>query len=164
MNICGILPNLILIWPQKGAKNTNIKLRVVEQRAAEYRMSKEGILSILSKKIERSDSILRHSSFVTRPSSLVLRHSSFVIRFFRVSFSISLAAFQASCWAETRIPDPKSNRRPWQTGFELSINRYLKSSHFRNVAQYLPSIKAEFTRPHISLTFANLCNCLQEIR
>jgi hypothetical protein len=33
-------------------------------------MSKDGILSILSKKIERSDSTLRHSS-------LVIRHSIF---------------------------------------------------------------------------------------
>jgi hypothetical protein len=31
-------------------------------------MSKEGILSVLSKKIERSDSTLRHSSFVIRYS------------------------------------------------------------------------------------------------
>jgi hypothetical protein len=31
-------------------------------------MSKEGILSILSKKIERSDSTLRHSSLVIRHS------------------------------------------------------------------------------------------------
>jgi hypothetical protein len=47
--------------------------------AIEYRMSKEGILSILSKKIERSDSTLRHPSLV--------------IRFFRVSFSIRPAFF-----------------------------------------------------------------------
>jgi hypothetical protein len=40
-----------------------MRLRVVEKRTAEYRMSKEGILSILSKKTERSDSTLRQSSF-----------------------------------------------------------------------------------------------------
>jgi hypothetical protein len=50
-------------------------------------MSKEGILSILSKKTERSDSTLRHSSLV--------------IRFFRVSFSIKLATLLASGWADT---------------------------------------------------------------
>jgi len=38
-------------------------------------MSKKGVLSILSKKIERSDSTLRHSS-------LVIRHSIFQSFFF----------------------------------------------------------------------------------
>jgi hypothetical protein len=56
-------------------------------------VSKEGILSILSKKIERSDSTLRHSSFV-------IRQSLFDIRFFRVSFSIWPAVFLAGGWAE----------------------------------------------------------------
>jgi hypothetical protein len=50
-------------------------------------MSKEGILSVLSKKIERSDSTLRHSSFD--------------IRFIRVSFPIRPAVFLAGGWAET---------------------------------------------------------------
>jgi hypothetical protein len=50
-------------------------------------MSKEGILSILSKKIERSDSTLRQSSIV--------------IRLFRVSFSIRPAVFLAGGWADT---------------------------------------------------------------
>jgi hypothetical protein len=40
----------------------------IKQRTAEYRISKEGIWSILSKKIERSDSTLRHSSIVIRYS------------------------------------------------------------------------------------------------
>jgi hypothetical protein len=63
-----------------------MRLRVIDQRTAEYRMSKEGILSILSKKTERSDSTLRQSSIV--------------IRFFRVSFSIRPAVFLAGGWAE----------------------------------------------------------------
>jgi hypothetical protein len=50
-------------------------------------MSKEGILSILSKKIERSDSTLRQSSIV--------------IRFFGVSSSIRLATLQAGGWVDT---------------------------------------------------------------
>jgi hypothetical protein len=64
-----------------------MKLRVVEQRTAEYRMSKEGILSILSNKIERSDSTLRHSSFD--------------ILFSRVSFSIRPPFFLAGGGADT---------------------------------------------------------------
>jgi hypothetical protein len=60
------------LWQSAGTANRRIS-------NIEYRMSKEGILSILSKKMERSDSILRHSSFV--------------IRFFRVSFSIRPAIF-----------------------------------------------------------------------
>jgi hypothetical protein len=52
-------------------------------------MSKEGILSILTKKIERSDSTLPHSSFV--------------IRLFRVSFMIRLVAFQASGDADMKL-------------------------------------------------------------
>jgi hypothetical protein len=49
-------------------------------------MLKDGILSILSKEIERSDSTLRQSSFVNR--------------FFRVSFSIRSAVFLAGGGAE----------------------------------------------------------------
>jgi len=52
-----------------------MKQRTAEYRISNRRMSKDGILSILSKKIERSDSTLRQSS-------IVIRHSIFQSFFF----------------------------------------------------------------------------------
>jgi hypothetical protein len=66
-------------------------------------MSKEGILSILSKKIERSLRLVEAAAPTPRRAipPFVTRHSSLVIRFFKVSFSIKLAALAANGWADT---------------------------------------------------------------
>jgi hypothetical protein len=64
------------------------KKRTAEPQNIEYRMSKCGIAS------------LSHFYKIDRIHYFDIRHSLFDIRFFRVSFSIRLAAFQASGGAE----------------------------------------------------------------
>jgi hypothetical protein len=66
-----------------------VKKRTAEPQNIEYRMSKGRIAS------------LNHFYKIGRIHYFDIRDSLFDIRFFRVSFSIKLAAFQASGWADT---------------------------------------------------------------
>jgi hypothetical protein len=79
-----------------------VKKRTAEPKNIECRMSKDGIASLSHFfKIDRSTQKLTTG----RIHSFDIRHSSFDIRFFKVSFSIRLTAFQANGGTEPLNPE-----------------------------------------------------------